>query len=125
MARTIDKVRAELPGGNLGAYFIDDPRSISAYVLHRLRIGFSELREAVADASDDAEIERWLLARIDPGAVGKINEKLVAARIDTLSPEERAIVAVRHPVLQTRTDLATTFDMLEADDAATFPEAVR
>jgi hypothetical protein len=48
------------------------------------------------------------------------NAKLAASRIDTLSPDDRESVAGRHPVMQTRGDLTATFELLEADDVATF-----
>ena len=120
LARTIDKVRAELPGGNPGAYVVTGPRSISGYVLYKLRIDVDELRAAVRRAADDDDVERWLRARIDPATVDEINAKLAASRIDTLPLADREFIAARHPVMKTRGDLTTTFALLEADDAAAF-----
>ncbi len=47
LARTVDKLRAQLPEGNLGAYVIDGPRTLSGYVLHKLRLNVDELRAIV------------------------------------------------------------------------------
>ena len=123
LARTIDKIRAEMPGGNPGAYIVTGTRSLSSYVLHRLRIDVDELRAVVACAADDDEVERWLRARVDPGVADEINTKLAAARIDRLSPEDWEFVLARHPVLRTRGDIITTFEMLEADDASSFNQS--
>jgi hypothetical protein len=120
LPRTIDKLRAELPGGNLGAYIVAGPRSISAYVLHKLKVDVGALRDVVARAASEDEVAGWLRERIDPAVVAEVNAKLGASRLDRLSPEDRAFVEERHPIMRTRTDLATTFDLLDADDAATF-----
>jgi hypothetical protein len=120
LPRTIDKVRAELPGGKLGAYIVTGPRSISAWLLHKLRINVDELRDVVARAADEDEVVAWLRERIDPATVAEINRKLHAARVDTLSAEEYEAVAEVNPILRTRPDITTTFEMLEADDALHF-----
>ncbi len=119
LPRTIDKVRAELPGGKLGEYVVIGPRSVSAYVLHKLRINVDELREVVGRATDEAEIEAWLRERVDPATVAEINRKLEASRVP-VSGEDYEFVLERHPILRTRSDLTTTFELLEADDAAHF-----
>jgi hypothetical protein len=120
LPRTIDKIRAELPGGKLGSYVVTGPRSISAYVLHKLKIDVDELRRVVAKAKDEGEIEAWLRERVDPATVAQINAKLEASRVDTLPPQEWEFVANLHPVLRERDDLKTTYELLEADDAASF-----
>lgn len=123
LARTIDKLRAELPGGKLGAYVVVGPRSISAYVLHKLKIDVDELRGVVARAANDDEVAAWLGERVDPAAVAQINAKLDASRVDALPPDEWEFVANLHPLLRERPDLRTTYELLEADDAASFPGA--
>lgn len=50
LARTVDKVRATLPGGSLGSYQIP---GFSARLLERLGITEDELRDAVAGARSD------------------------------------------------------------------------
>ncbi len=79
-----------MPGGKPGAYVVTGPRSISAYVLYKLRIDVDELRAAVRRAANDDDVERWLRARIDPVTVDKINAKLAASRIDTLPLADRS-----------------------------------
>jgi len=123
MARTIDKVRAELPGGNLGKYVVEGQHSLSAYVLHKLRIPVDELRAEVARAKDESEIEAWLRARVDPAVVEEVNRKLGASRTDNLTPEGSEFLYSRHPLMRGREAPGTTFDFLEADDAAEFSAA--
>jgi hypothetical protein len=120
LPRTIDKIRAELPGGKLGAYVVEGPRSISAWLLHKLKIDVDELRDVVARAADEREVEAWLRERVDPNVVGEINKKLAASRVDTLPPAEWEFVANLHPILRERDDIKTTYELLEADDAVAF-----
>jgi hypothetical protein len=120
LPRTIDKVRAELPGGKLGAYIVTGPRAISGWLLHKLKIDPAELRTVVANAANEDEVVAWLRERVDPAVAAEITAKLAASRVDTLSGADWEFVAARHPLLRTRNDLTTTYELLEADDAAMF-----
>src|SRR5579863_1375878 len=54
MPRTIDKLRAQLPGGDTGGYIINGKiRGLSGFLLARLGISEDELRDAVAHASSE------------------------------------------------------------------------
>jgi len=119
LARTVDKLRAQLPEGNLGAYVIDGPRTLSGYVLHKLRLNVDELR-AIVGALDEDQVVTWLRERTDPALIDEVNVKLESSRIDGLTPEHYAFVAERHPLLRDHPEITTTFELLEADDAATF-----
>ena len=119
MARTVDKLRAELPGGNPGDYIVAGSRSISSYVLHKLRIGIDELRDVVSRARDEAEVEAWLRERLDPAVVEEVNGKVAAMRVDALNEDDKAFVLDRHPLMRGK-PLGATFEFLEADDAAHF-----
>jgi hypothetical protein len=120
LPRTIDKMRAELPGGKPGAYIVTGESSMSAYVLHKLRIDVDELRAVVARAADEDEVEAWLRERIDPAAIEPLNEKLENARIDATPPDKLGMLNARYPILATRSDIVDAFGLLEADDAHTF-----
>jgi Domain of unknown function (DUF5069) len=120
LPRTIDKIRAELPGGKPGGYVVIGPNSVSSYVLHKLRIDVDELRAVVAGAANEDEVVAWLRERVDPAAVDELNGKLIASRFDTVPADKRALIEARHPVLASRPDIVNTFDLLEADDAATY-----
>jgi hypothetical protein len=117
LPRTIDKIRAELPGGKPGGYIVIGPDSMSAYLLHKLRIAVNDLREVVAHAADEDEVVAWLRERIDPAVVEQLNAKLLGSRIDAAPPEKQEIIRERHPVLATRPDIENAFQLLEADDA--------
>jgi hypothetical protein len=120
LPRTIDKVRAELPGGKPGEYIVEGESSMSAYVLHKLRIDVGELRAVVARAADENEVEAWLRERIDPAAIEPLNAKLLNSRIDATPPDKLAFLNARYPILATRPDVVDAFGLLEADDAAHF-----
>ena len=120
LPRTIDKMRAELPGGNPGKYFVINTRSISGYVLHKLKIDADAMRAVVAQAKDEDEVVAWLRERIDPATVREINEKISAMRLDKLDAEGEALIYKYHPEMRERSDVLTTFDLLEADDARAF-----
>jgi hypothetical protein len=117
LPRTIDKIRAELPGGKPGGYIVIGPDSMSAYLLHKLRIAVDDLREVVAHATDEDEVVAWLRERVDPAVVEPLNAKLLGSRIDAAPPDKQEIIRERHPVLATRPDIENAFQLLEADDA--------
>jgi hypothetical protein len=122
LPRTIDKMRAELPGGKPGDYIVTGESSMSAYVLHKLRIDVDEMRAVVARAAGEAEVETWLRERIDPAAVEPLNAKLEDSRMDATPPDKLAMVHARYPILAMRPDIVNAFGLLEADDAHTFAE---
>jgi hypothetical protein len=119
LARTIDKLRAELPGGDLGLYLNHDT-GFSAYVVRRLNLDMNEFRQAVASATDESSVAEWLSARIDPTAASALNAKLETFVVDRLKPEDQALVRERHPVMAQRTELTKILDILEAEDARAF-----
>jgi len=121
LPRTVDKIRAEMPGGFLGPY-LNEPRGVSSFMCKRVGIGMDELRAMVADAADEDELATRLRERLDPAVVSEVNRKLEALTIDRLSPEDVEQVRRNHPVLQARPDLVRFFDIFEADDRATYPD---
>jgi hypothetical protein len=116
LPRTIDKLRAELPGGNLGNYLNHDT-GFSAFVVKRLGLDMNEFRDAVAHAPDEAGVTEWLAARIDPGAAGALNAKLETFVVERMSPADQQLIRERHPVMANRPDLSKILDILDADDA--------
>ncbi len=119
LARTIDKLRAELPGGNLGPYLNHDT-GFSAYVVRRLGLDMNELRNAAADAPDEAAVVEWLAARIDPATAPALNAKLETFVVERLSPDDQILVRQRHPVMADRPELSKILDILDADDELMF-----
>ncbi len=120
LPRTIDKLRAELPGGNPGAY-LNHENGFSAYVVRRLGLSMNEFRDAVANAADEAATVEWLAARIDLAAAPALNAKLETFVAERMLVADRVLLRERHPVLAERPDLSKILDILEADDRAAFP----
>ncbi|HUN28342.1 MAG TPA: DUF5069 domain-containing protein [Alphaproteobacteria bacterium] len=115
LPRTIDKLRAELPGGEIGP-FLNHDTGFSAYAVRRLGLDMDEFRDAVAGAPDEDAVVAWLSERIDPSAVQALNAKLETFVIERMSPEDQALVRQRHPVLERRPELSKLLDIIEADD---------
>jgi hypothetical protein len=119
LARTIDKLRAELPGGDPGPYLNHDT-GFGAYVVRRVGLDMAEFRGIVADAADEAAVTAWLAGRIDAAAAPALNAKLETFVIERMSPEDRQLVHERHPVLTERPDLSKILDIIDADDRRAF-----
>ena len=77
-ARTVDKVRATLPGGNLGSYNMP---GFSIQMLEAIGISEDDFRAEVARASSDADIARWLRDRVNVEKIDAFNEKIQDRRI--------------------------------------------
>ncbi len=121
MPRTIDKLRAEIPGGTIGPY-INPEFGVSNYMCKRIGIPMEELRAIVVAAADEDEVELWLNARLDPAVVEEANRKLEGLNTERLSPENHALIKSFHPIMEERPDLVNYFEIFEADDAATYPD---
>jgi hypothetical protein len=115
LPRTIDKLRAELPGGDLGP-FLNHDTGFSAYTVRRLGLDMDEFRAAVAAAPDEAAVIAWLAERIDPAVVPALNAKLETFVIERMSPDDQALVRERHPVLEQRPELSKLLDIIDTDD---------
>ena len=76
IARTVDKLRATLPGGNSGDYKI---AGFSERVLNALDIEEAAMRDAVAAAKNDAEIAAWVAAHSDASRFDAVNAAISAA----------------------------------------------
>ena len=119
--RTIDKLRAELPGGNLGPY-VNHDTGFSAYVVRRMGLDMNDFRNAVAAAPDEDAVIAWLAARIDTALAPTVNAKLESFVVERMSAEDQVLVRERHPVMAQRPELSAVLDILEADDELTFAE---
>jgi hypothetical protein len=119
MPRTIDKLRAEMPGGNTGTY-VNRPDGMSAVMCKRIGVDMEELRAVVASAADENQVEAWLRERVSPEVAAQASAKLPTLTMDRMPPEFQERVRRNHPVLAQRPELNSFFDIFEADDAATF-----
>ena len=114
-ARTVDKLRATLPGGNIGEYQIT---GFSSSLLNALGVAESSLRKAIAGAQSDDEIAAWIREHSDPERYGEINAKLESRTVrERLSDPE---FIKRYPGAQRLPPDTPRLDLLVADDAESF-----
>jgi Domain of unknown function (DUF5069) len=115
LARTVDKLRATLPGGNLGEYQIT---GFSSSLLNALEIPEAALRAAIARCESDAQVADWIREHSKPERYEEINAKLEGRTIaERLS--DPTFVA-RYPVARRLSPESSRLDMLIADDAEAF-----
>lgn len=121
MPRTIDKMRARLPGGNPGAYFINPQNGVgvSGYLLERIGIREEDLQDVVARAGDDTEIVQWLRERVDRGIFEKINATLERLEI-CQCPDPAYLRTTYGSLLGPDGDHTRLLDLIEADDRHAF-----
>lgn len=116
LPRTIDKVRATLPGGNPGIYQVTP--GMSERVLNALGISEEQLREVVAEAKDDAGVAAWLRANADTSKYAEVSQVIRKRNIDDIQDKEAFYK--RYPVLQKNPQIYYLVDLLDADDAEHF-----
>lgn len=115
MPRTIDKLRAMLPGGNRGEYKIP---GLSQWLLEIIGVKEDDLREAVAKAKTDDDVAAWLRAHADTSKYAEANERLSNRKIT--EAKDPATLRERYPILDKRPDIKTLFEMVDADDSEAF-----
>lgn len=115
LARTIDKMRAMLPGGKLGAYQLD---GFSERMLKTLGIPEDDMRAVIALAENDDEVVAWFRKHSDPAKYDGVNATLEAITVgDRL---DRPEMIAKYPVMKTLPPETPLLRMLEADDGLTF-----
>ncbi len=117
LARTIDKLRAALPGGDLGRYLVFGGQS--KILAGRLGIDLNELLEVVRKAKDDEEVVAWVRRHSDPATYDAINEALEKRVQADVPAENRALFEGNYSVAL-REKHQRLFDLMEADDAELF-----
>lgn len=122
MPRTIDKLRAMLPGGDPGEYVInlnEGVRGISGFLLERLGITQNELLEAVREADSEDDVAAWLRQRVDISQYPAINATLRRIK-PKHSDDIGAFNALYAETLALHPDLEFIVDIIEADDRRMF-----
>jgi Domain of unknown function (DUF5069) len=112
--RAIDKIRASLPGGDLSEYFTDI--GMSVVWARYTKIDLDALREVVAQAKDEAAVERWIAERTEHLDKARINAKLERIATSQVPPEWADAFNRAYP-LELRERHRIIFDLIEADDA--------
>jgi Domain of unknown function (DUF5069) len=115
-ARTVDKLRATLPGGNIGEYQIT---GFSSSLLNALEITEAALRAAIARAQSDEEIATWILEHSNRDRYAEINAKFEGRTVgERLNDPE---FVKRYPAAASLPPETSRLDLLIADDAEMFP----
>lgn len=125
MPRTIDKLRAQLPGGHPGEYFISGKiKGMSAYLLERLGIAQADLLEAIRVADSDEDVAAWLRERTDASQYSAINATL--RRIRPKHAEDEAYFRELYAgTLAEHPELEFIVDIIDADDRRLFATSSR
>ena len=114
LPRSIDKVRATLPGGKLGVYKIE---GFTQTMLDKLGISVADFTEAVRTAKSDDDVAAFVTANAQPGSIEAWHD-YVGQRKPKDGNREEALVA--YPFLADRPDLVFSLDVLEEDDRHMF-----
>lgn len=122
LPRAIDKVRATLPGGNLGAYLIlhDGIRTVSGLFYYRMGITNEEFTEAVRNAQTDEDVAAWLRPRIDEAKIEKWHRTILDLRMCDIPSPAREAVYANHPGAASMPESTHLIDVLDTDDAVHF-----
>ena len=116
LARTIDKMRAALPGGNMGAYNIP---GFSTRMLEAIGVDPDQLQAEVARAGSEDEVVAWVRAHSDPARYDEVNKRLGARSIKDIAPENLDSFRSKYPHhAQAPSDLIV--DIMEHDDTKLF-----
>lgn len=116
IARTIDKMRAELPGGNIGEYHVV---GASELVLQAIKVSVDELRAVVARATSDDDVAAWLYAHADLSDVESVNRAFLTKRIESLEPHQIAYFTSEHHTVP-KHEIAVMAEALVIDDFRSF-----
>lgn len=119
LARSIDKVRAQLPGGKPGAYVTE--RGLTKVLLEMLGVTHAHFRDAVASAYSDDDVARWLREHADATRYSEINDRLARWTLADNPPERWDFIDSLYPNRPVGPrETVNVFDMLENDDRETF-----
>ncbi|HEY4781431.1 MAG TPA: DUF5069 domain-containing protein [Chthoniobacterales bacterium] len=115
LPRTIDKLRANLPGGKIGTYTIRGSSpllpGLSLVLLDGIGVTEQCLLEVVERASVEEEIADWLRQNGDLSTTAALNQKLLGRRIeDVQAVVPAAVIAKVYPFMN---DMAKTIPMFE------------
>jgi hypothetical protein len=124
MSRTIDKLRAKLPGGQIGAYSITTAfgAGLSLMLLDNIGVTEESLLEIVQQARVEHEIADWLRRNANLSRVASLNEKLFSPRIeDVLAFIPAATFNEIYPAAERMARTSPMFEVLLEDDRLMFP----
>ena len=116
LPRTIDKMRACLPGGNPGVYHVD---GMSERMLKIIGVDPAALQAEVARAASEEEIAAWLRANADTAKYERATHTMLHRSVADIDPDRRNAFAQKYPnYADAPSDKLV--DIIDADDAALF-----
>ena len=115
--RTIDKVRANLPGGDPGVYNF---KGFSHMLAEAGGVTEDQLLDVVASATTDEDVAAWLRKHADRKGLEAMSKKILDRKVADVKARDPEGFAQRYPVSKDRTDIEYMVDMLAADDADMF-----
>lgn len=126
MPRTIDKLRAKLPGGKIGTYTIRGSSpllpGLSLVLLDGIGVAEEGLFEVVRQVLVEDEIAAWLRKNADLSRIAALNEKLLGRRIqDVQTVVPPAVLAKVYPFMEKMAKTTPMFEVLLLDDRLMFP----
>lgn len=114
LPRSIDKIRATLPGGRLGEYLIE---GLTTMMLDALGITLVAFTDAVRTATSDDGIATFVTAHAKPGGIDAWH-RFVDARKPQGGDPVKAVEA--YPFLAGRSDFGLSLDVIAEDDRLLF-----
>jgi hypothetical protein len=114
LPRSIDKLRATLPGGHIGDYSID---GFTEMMLEELGITVEAIATVVASAATDGDVAAYVTAHAKPGGIAAWNAFALNREIYR---GDRAAAEAEIPWLKDRQDIRLTLDLLAEDDRLSF-----
>lgn len=114
LPRSIDKIRATLPGGHLGEYLIE---GLTTVMLDALGMTIVAFTDAVRAARTDDDIAAFVTTHAKPGGIAAWHRFIDARRPQGGDPA-KAIEA--YPFLAGRSDLGLSLDVIAEDDRLLF-----
>jgi hypothetical protein len=121
-ARLVDKLRASLPGGDLNGYF--PFIGFSEVWSHYTAVDLHELRDVIAAAASEREIERWLEDRTVTLDRERVNDKMQRFATSRTPPPYQETFEAAYPA-ELRNAHTVIFDLLDADDARLYASTTR
>jgi hypothetical protein len=116
LPRTIDKMRALLPGGAIGSYKIP---GVSQRVLDGLGVTAEDLQQVVAGAQTEQDVAAWLREHCDASRYAAINERLL--KRTTADVDDKAYFYGLYPWAADR-GVMKVVEVIEEDDRMSFPD---
>jgi hypothetical protein len=118
LARTIDKIRATLPGGNIGPYRIaaDEVTTLSAHLFEHLGVTEDAFRAVVANAQSEDEVVAWVRQHLTDHSIDSWNRWVRSLTIANISDRGRQSLVRTNPSAAMLPASTPILDALDIED---------